>query len=87
MRQIYKYPLKMVTELFLTEPKFLHVGVQNGATYFWAEVEIDRGPNEKYTLTVVATGDTPPDNAEFIGTFFSDEQGTFVWHVYVTKGN
>jgi hypothetical protein len=87
MRTIHKYGLtNYITQLMLQDPKFLHVGIQNGAPQLWVEVDADAdavAPHQ-YRVEAIGTGFNVPKDGQHIGTVLLDND-LLVLHFYAAK--
>jgi hypothetical protein len=80
-RKIYKYSLVMGKTTELTVPDGMlvrHVHMRESQVCMWAEVQ-PYNPEITRRFVVLATGDTIPRNAVYLGTCMD---GPFVWHVF-----
>ena len=84
MTVIWKYPLasKWVENVDVCMVRPVHVGLDpQGRASVWIEVDPD-GDATNCTVTIVATGETIPEDAgQYVGSFVD---GAFVWHVYLS---
>lgn len=89
-RTVWKYELDTDTILELPgDAKVLHVAAQSGPfgenrVCLWAEVD-PSGPLRRRRFFVRGTGHPlPPDDLlpVHVGSFLTDPQGTYVFHVY-----
>lgn len=81
-RVVWKFPVTVdgVTSL-PRGARLLHVGIQDGAVWLWAEVD-PAAPLVERVLVLVKTGfDDIPDGVEHFGTVMLHE-GRIVLHVY-----
>jgi hypothetical protein len=84
MQTIYKYELPFRTAGKQTIPiprgfNILHVGLQGGKLYAWAEITCDE-PKVDFHYEVVGTGwELELGPRKHLTTF---HDGPFVWHVY-----
>lgn len=84
MRTIYKYPLGITDEFWLSLPKdaeILHIGVQEGMPMLWAIVDPEAVWDSR-RLLVVGTGHLLPDGASKLTHVSTFQEGPFVWHVF-----
>jgi hypothetical protein len=62
--------------------EILTLKVQRGQPTLWAIVEPE-APPETHRLAIVGTGQPMPGGpARYLGTWLSDQDGTFVFHVF-----
>jgi hypothetical protein len=87
MSTIYKYKLSASDPTFYimmpAGSEIVHVAVQHGSPYIWAEVDTQHQPQER-RFRFVATGQSIPekeDYRKYIGTFLLND-GDFVIHLY-----
>lgn len=67
---IYKYKMEAVATFQVEMPlemEPLHIGLQGGTVYLWANVNLD-SPTVKRTFYCVGTGMQPPVEKQYIGT-------------------
>lgn len=80
-RRIFKY--KFANEIHMPkDARIVHVGMQDGNIFFWAEHEFDnKKPKiELRKFSVFGTGiEIPKGNKQYLATVFD---GPFVWHIY-----
>lgn len=84
--KIYKYPLKIVDQQYVTMPRgarVLSIGEQRGQMQMWALVDEIAQPVSRLVV-IHGTGHPAGDVAgmEFIGTFMMDG-GSLVFHAFV----
>lgn len=80
---IYKYKLKpedFPTVLMPEGARLLHVAGQHNEVCVWADVDLDK-PERERVFACVATGDSPPTEATYVGTALI-YSGDLVIHVY-----
>ena len=84
MYQIWKFPLDVgANDLEMpSNPKFLHVGEQNGTLMVWALIST-QAQVKTISIDVVGTGHPAPSESEgmHIGTVIV-QNGAFVWHAF-----
>jgi hypothetical protein len=81
--KIYKYPLGFSERQTVMMPalaNIIHINVQRGIIYIWAEVDEFNSDVPRH-FRIVGTGHDLPDNVclKYIGTCHIDN---YVWHVY-----
>ncbi len=88
MKVIFKYEIlgRGTPVVMPADAKIVHVGQQDDRLMIWAEHIC---PDENTTalsriFDVFGTGQSIPDTAEYLGTFFDSP---FVWHLYETLEN
>jgi hypothetical protein len=59
--------------------KFLTANIQNEVPQIWIEHSPESDIKAKVELKILATGNTVPQDFNYLGTFFED---VYVWHVY-----
>lgn len=86
MTTVWKFPLiptKACEPIEISMPRHaavLHVGVQDGIAYLWAQVNTNK-PMETYKFHALGTGwEFPKHVGRYIGTFQIDDG--LVFHVY-----
>lgn len=89
MRTVHKYQLtEPVTRILLPQgAKPLYVAMQRGIPCLWIEVDTDQYLTESRVFEAFGTGHQIPNNGTetYVGSFMSDNEGTFVFHVYEVK--
>jgi hypothetical protein len=73
---IYKYPLGLYN--LPSGSRILDAQYQYDTIYVWVDIS-DSSTMESFNFFMVATGDNPPDIAEYIATV---QEPPFVWHIY-----
>ena len=83
---IWKFPIDPIpysgdVSVFLpVKARILTMQVDNktGVPTMWAVVDPEADKTRRQ-FVVVGTGDSPPDKAEYVGTY---QAGPYVWHVF-----
>ena len=85
-RTVWKFPIEatLYQEVRVgTDPRIVHVGMQDDEPHMWVEHEAPQGLAES-TLGVGlrGTGDAVPDGGRHAGVFMTDGVLPLVFHVY-----
>lgn len=79
---IRKWPINLLDGMWFAMPsrtEVIHVGEQYGRMTAWTRDLPQRNAYTDYEVRVFGTGETPPDDAEHLGTVQID---VFVWHLF-----